>query len=265
MAADSEPTPAYSGPATSIAHSGAASSTVARTWDLRRRAEKYPPWTRPVVGMLVAFGFTVIANPELSPGGLPTVLAGYGVIVAAAVILGVIAFRRASFRGHSGNVTVLGHSHRPWWRSHQVATPAVFSLVFGGRVIGAFDHWPTVLGCAVIVGATVAWALPRYETADHINGNRLHNPPALTANAAASLADGSLPPDVLELLVLQHHTGERRVSWCATLLGTNPADIRNRIARGRHWLELPATEVHNPGTANWVRLTADGRKALGYI
>jgi len=69
---------------------------------------------------------------------------------------------------------------------------------------------------------------------------------------------------VLELLVLQHHTGERRVAWCADVLGTDTADIADRISRGRRWLEFPATEVHDPARAAWIRLSAAGREALGY-
>ncbi|MFN3600224.1 MAG: hypothetical protein ACK4UY_02410 [Dietzia sp.] len=48
-----------------------------------------------------------------------------------------------------------------------------------------------------------------------------------------AVADGDLATDVLELLVLQHHMGESRISWCADVLGTDVADIRGRIARGR--------------------------------
>lgn len=242
-----------------------AESTIARVWERRRQAEKKPDWRRPIVGLLFAAGFVVIANPGLLPGGIPVAFTGLAIAAAVAVVAVVIGVRRASFRGHSGNVDAPDTPGRRWWRSPALAGPAMYSVVFLGNLIGVFDHWPVIIGCAIVVGCVAALVLPRYETADHLTGPRLERVPGLSAAGDAAIANGALPSDVLELLVLQHHTGERRVSWCADVLGTDPADIRGRIARGRRWLELPATEVHAPATAEWVRLTADGRAGLGYI
>lgn len=241
-----------------------AESTIARVWERRRQAEKKPDWRRPIVGLLFAAGFVVIANPGLLPGGLPASLAGLVAVVAVAIGGIVMWARRASFRGHSGNVDAPDAPGRRWWRSPALAGPAMYFVVFLGNLIGVFDHWPVIIGCAIVVGCVAALVLPRYETADHLTGPRLERVPGLSAAGDAAIADGALPSDVLELLVLQHHTGERRVSWCADVLGTDPGGIRERIARGRRWLELPATEVHDPATAEWVRLTAHGREVLGY-
>lgn len=244
---------------------GLAGPTISRVWDLRKRAEQRGVWQRPVLGVLVAAGFAVIANPDLLPGGTP-VAVGTFVLMMAVVIAGAVVWtRRSSIRGHSGNVDVPETPRRQWWRSPALAGPAVYTTVFLGNLIGVFDHWPVVIGCAVVAGFGFALTIPRYETADHIHGARLENPPVLSADAEAALVGGELTPDVLELLVLQHHTVERRISWCADVLGTDEADIRDRIARGRRWLELPATEVHDPANANWARLSAAGREALGYL
>lgn len=241
-----------------------AAATIDRVWELRRRAEKLRWWQRPAIGILAAAGFTLIADPELLPGGLAVTVTTLVVVVTVAVIAAVVAVRRASLRGHSGSIQMPEPSGRRWWRSPALAGPAVFTVVFLGNLIGAFDHRPILIATAVLFGVALAHTLPRYETADHIAGSRLQNPPELTADTRAALGDGSLAPDVLELLVLQHHTGERRISWCADVLGTDAADIRDRIARGRRRLELPATEVHTPATATWVRLSAEGRRALSY-
>lgn len=261
---DSAPVAATGHPASDPApHS--ARATVERAWGRRRRAEKQPRWGRPAFGALVTLGFVVIANPDLVPGGIAT---GLTTLAGMAVALGVAALlraRRAGFRGHSGSVEAPAVPGNRWWRSPALAGPAVFTLVFLGNLVHLYDRWPTVLVIAAVVGCLVALTLPRYETADHIHGRRLENPPTLTAEARAAVADGQLLPGVLELMVLQHHTGERRIAWCADVLGTDVADIRDRITRGRQWLELPATEVHHPATADWVRLTAAGRRALGYI
>lgn len=253
--------PAKSDPASA----GLAGSTIARVWELRRRTEEQAGWQRPAVAVLAAAWFVVIVNPDLIPGGFPVALGGLVAVAAVAIGSIVMWARRASIRGHSGNVEVPDPPRRWWWRNPALAGPAMFAVAFLGNLIGGFDRWPVILGTAVVVGIAVAAALPRYESADHINGPRLENPPELTADAAAAVTDGELAPDVLELLVLQHHTGERRISWCADILDTDPADLRGRIARGRRWLELPATEVHDPASANWVRLSADGREALGYV
>lgn len=244
----------------------ASSATVDRVWERRRRAETRSRWSRPALGVFVTLAFVVIARPDLLPGGIPTALAAVGIIAAVAVTGSVLWARRSSIRGHSGSIEAPPSPGHRWWRSPALAGPALYALAFLGTLTGLFDHWPVVLGCAVAVGVTAAAGLvPRYETADHIHGARLENPPTLTVGAEAALADGELPPDVLELLVLQHHTGERRISWCADVLGTDVDDIRARIRRGRRWMELPATEVHDPATANWVRLSSDGRTALGYL
>ena len=238
--------------------------TVDRIWQLRRRAEKQTPWGRPVLGVFFALGFIVIANPDLLPGGFATALAALTGVAAVAVGSIIFWSRRASFRGHSGSAEAPAAPGHRWWRSPALAGPAMFFVVFLGNLVNLFDRWPVVLATAVVVGGLAALTLPRYETADHIHGTRLDNPPTLTAGTAAAVTDGRLSTDVLELLVLQHHTAERRISWCADVLGTDADDIRGRISRGRRWLELPATEVHDPATANWVRLSADGREALCY-
>lgn len=256
-------TPASGGPSADEA-AGDAAATIDRVWELRRRAEKRTWWQRPAAGALVAAGFVVIANPALLPGGLAVALTGLVVVVAVAVVAAVVAVRRASLRGHSGSIEMPEPSGQRWWRSPALAGPAVFTVVFLGNLVGAFDHWPILIATAILIGVVLARTFPRFETADHIAGSRLQNSPELTADTADALSGGSLAPDVLELLVLQHHTGERRISWCADVLGTDAADIRHRIARGRRWLELPATEVHNPATASWVRLSSQGRRALSY-
>jgi len=46
------------------------------------------------------------------------------------------------------------------------------------------------------------------------------------------------------------------------VLGTSEADVRERVVRGRRWLEIPASEVHDLSTANWMRLTEAGRTVL---
>lgn len=241
-----------------------AESTIARTWELRRQAEQAPAWQRPILGVLVAAAFIVTANPDLLPGGEPVAFAGLILVVAVTVVSVVIGIRRASFRGHTGSAEAPDEPGRKWWRSPAMAGPAVFTLIFIGRMTDVFDHWPVIIGCAVVAGVAFALVLPRYETADHITGPRLEHAPRLSADGEVAVADGELTPEVLELLVLQHHTGERRLSWCADLLGIDTADIRDRIARGRRWFELPATEAHRPKSADWVRLTADGRRALSY-
>ncbi|MEX6464805.1 hypothetical protein AB6N35_10730 [Dietzia cinnamea] len=243
-----------------------ASRTVDRVGELRRRAEKQSRWSRPALGAFVTLTFVVIARPDLLPGGLLTALVALAIVAAVAVVGSVFWARRSSIRGHSGSIEVPRSPGHRWWRSPALAGPALYTLAFLGTLTGLFNHWPIVIGCAVAVGvAAAAGLVPRYETADHIHGARLEHPPVLTAGAEAALAAGELTPDVLELLVLQHHTGERRISWCAEVLGTESDDIRARIRRGRRWLELPATEVHDPATADWVRLTSTGREALGYI
>ncbi|KAA0916957.1 hypothetical protein [Dietzia sp. ANT_WB102] len=244
---------------------GLAETTISRVWELRRQAEKQAGGTRVAVGALVAVGIVVIASPGLVPGGVATTLVGFLAVAAIAITGGFIASHRASVRGHTGTIESMGPLRHRWWRNPALVGPAIFTVVFLGNLFGVLDNWPVIIGCAVAMGCATALVLPRYETADHLTGSRLENPPELTTGTVTAVAEGELAPDVLELLLLQHHTGERRIAWCADVLNTEPADIRGRIARGRRWLELPATEVHDPAAAGWVRLTADGREALGYV
>lgn len=255
---------APSDPASPDSHAApaAVSATIARVWELRRLAETRPFWARPALGVLFALGFVVIARPELLPGGLATSLAALAVVAAVAVAGIALWSRRSSFRGHSGSAQTPLEECR-WWRSPALAPPVLYALAFVGTLTGAFEYWPVVISGAIAVGVVAAAVLPRYETADHMHGTRFEHPPRLTPDAEVALADGDLTSDVLELLVLQHHTGERRISWCADVLDIDIAEIRDRIRRGHRWLELPATEVHDPTAASWVRLSPAGRKALG--
>ena len=255
-------------PADGVAASGAlefVSATVDRIWQLRREAEIQPRWHIVVMGVLTALGFTLIAGAQFLPGGATVALPAIGALVILMVIVGWLGIRRGSLRGHSGTVTTLPGVERPWWRSSAMAGPAAYTVVLIGGITGVFDHWPFVLGCGILLGLAFAKWYPRYETADHLTGPHLENSPALTADAVNAVAAGELTPDILEVLVLQHHTGERRVTWCAKVLGTTPEDIRDRTRRGRRWLELPATEAHHPLRATWIRLSAEGREALGYL
>lgn len=242
-----------------------ANATVDRTWQLRREAEKQPGWQLLAGGLLAASGFTLIAGAQFLPGGAGVALAVIGLLVV--VMLAVVGFnvQRTSHRGHSGTVTPLPGVDRPWWRNPAAAGPAAFAVVFVGGITEVFDHLPFVLACGILLGLVFAKWLPRYETADPVTGPDLENAPALTAGAVRSVESGELTPDVMELLVLQHHTGERRVAWCAKVLDTTSEDIRERTRRGSNWLDLPATEAHRPTEAAWIRLSTEGREALGYI
>ncbi|MFI8695977.1 UNVERIFIED_ORG: hypothetical protein EDC92_12451 [Dietzia maris] len=240
-------------------------ATVGRTWQLRRGAEKHPGWYRPAFGALVAVGFTVIAGAKLVPGGTVTSVVIVALLVAVALIVAAVSTLRASYRGHTGLVNELPGSARPWWRSPAMVGTAAWTLVFLGGLAGLFDHWPVIVGIGVVLGCLAARWFPGYETADSVTGPRLEHVPTLTADAATAVAAGELTSDVLELLVLQHHTGERRVAWCANVLGTTQADIHGRVRRGRRWFELPATEAHRPTGAAWIRLSSEGRESLGYV
>ncbi len=240
-------------------------ATVDHAWRLRREAERHPGWHRPVAGVLAAVGFTVIAGAQFLPGGAGTSLRVFAALMALILIVAMVSIRRAGHRGHSGTVVELPGAERPWWRSPAMAGPAAFTLVFLGGLTGLFDHWPVIIGVAVVVGCLAARWYPGYATADAVTGPRLEHAPTLTADAVAAVSAGELDPDVLELLVLQHHTGERRVVWCAEVLDTTQEDIRGRARRGSHWFELPATEAHRPTEAAWIRLSAEGREALGYL
>ena len=240
-------------------------ATVDRAWQLRREAEKRPGWHRPVVGVLAAVAFTVIAGAQLLPGGIGTALVVFAALIALVLIVATVSIRRASHRGYSGTVDELPGSSRPWWRSPAMAGPVAYTIVFAGGLTGLFDHWQVIVGVAVVLGCLAARWYPGYETADAVTGPHLEHAPAPTADIAAAVSAGELNPGVLELLVLQHHTGERRVAWCAEVLDTTPEDIRERVRRGRHWFELPATEAHRPTEAAWIRLSPEGREALGYL
>ena len=156
--------PVPSDPARSVSDTPA---TIDRVWELRRRAEKRPWWQRPVIGVLAATGFTLIANPALLPGGLAVSLSGLVGVVAVAVIAAVVAVRRASLRGHTGRIEMPEPPGHRWWRSPALAGPALVTVVFLGNLVGAFDHWPVLIATAVLVGITLARIGPRYETADH--------------------------------------------------------------------------------------------------
>lgn len=240
-------------------------ATVDRAWQLRREAERHPGWHKPGIGIFAAVGFAVIAGAELVPGGAGTSLIVFAALMALTLIVAMVSNRRASHRGHSGTVDELPGAERPWWRSPAMAGPAAFTLVFLGRLTGFFDHWPFIIGVAVVLGCLAARWYPDYQTADSVTGPRLEHAPSLTADAVETVSAGELAPDVLELLVLQHHTGERRASWCAEVLATTQEDIRERVRRGRRWFELPATEAYRPTEAAWIRLSAEGRETLGYL
>lgn len=190
-----------------------------------------------------------------------------GVAVAMFGILGLLALiqlRRSGSRGHTGNLDVSpwGGSATPWWRSPTMLTPVLFAAVFLGRPLGVFDQPAGIIVVAVLLGISTAWMIRASGMQDPIYGRDPDQPPVLGSDARSAVGRGELAPDVLELIALQAHTSERRISWCARVLDTSEAGIRERIARGRRWLEYPATDVHNLSTAKWVRLTEAGREVL---
>lgn len=190
-----------------------------------------------------------------------------GVAVAMFGILGLLALIqlcRSGSRGHTGNLDVSpwGGSATPWWRSPTMLTPVLFAAVFLGRPLGVFDQPAGIIVVAVLLGISTAWMIRASGMQDPIYGRDPDQPPVLGSDARSAVGRGELAPDVLELIALQAHTSERRISWCARVLDTSEAGIRERIARGRRWLEYPATDVHNLSTAKWVRLTEAGREVL---
>lgn len=190
-----------------------------------------------------------------------------GVAVAMFGILGLLALiqlRRSGSRGYTGNLDVSpwGGSATPWWRSPTMLTPVLFAAVFLGRPLGVFDQPAGIIVVAVLLGISTAWMIRASGMQDPIYGRDPDQPPVLGSDARSAVGRGELAPDVLELIALQAHTSERRISWCARVLDTSEAGIRERIARGRRWLEYPATDVHNLSTAKWVRLTEAGREVL---
>lgn len=241
-----------------------AEDVIARTWQKRRAAERTPRGV--VVGMgLAAAGLVgVTVNPDEFPGSLPVAAAVAAAMIALLGLMAWIVLRRLGARGHSGslNVAPWGGGATPWWRSPVLLGPALVTAVFVGRMLGVFDHLAGILTMALLVAAGTAWAILATETLDPIYGHNPVDPPVLSGEARAAAGQGEPESDVLELLALQGHNSERRISWCAHVLDTDEADIRERIARGRRWLELPATDVHNLSTAKWVRLTEAGRRAL---
>lgn len=237
---------------------------IVRTWRKRRAAERTP------LGVEVGFGFAsaglfgVVVNPDKIPGSVPMAA---GIAVAMIGILGFLALielRRSGSRGHTGNLDVRpwDGSATPWWRWTTMLAPVLFAAVFLGRPLGVFDQPAGIIVVAVLLGIATAWLIRASGRQDPIYGRDPDQPPVLGDDARSAAERGDLDPDVLELIALQAHTSERKISWCARVLDTNEADVRERIARGRRWLEFPATDVHDPSTATWVRLTEAGRKVL---
>lgn len=237
---------------------------IARTWRTRRAAERTPLGVEVGVGLAAAGLLAVVVNPDEVPDSLPIAAA---VVAAMIGILGLMAFielRRSGARGHSGNldVTPWDGSATPWWRSPVLLGPALLTAVFLGRMFGVFDQPTGIIAFAVLGAVVTVWALRVSGCQDPIYGHDPAHPPILGDDARSAAGRGELEYDVLELIALQAHNSERKISWCARVLDASEADIRERIVRGRQWLELPATDVHDPSTAKWVRLTEAGRKAL---
>ncbi|QXU51844.1 hypothetical protein [Rhodococcus sp. LW-XY12] len=237
---------------------------IVRTWRKRRAAERTPLGVEVGFGLASAGLLGVVVNPDEIPGSVPMAA---GVAVAMFGILGLLALiqlRRSGSRGHTGNLDVSpwGGSATPWWRSPTMLTPVLFAAVFLGRPLGVFDQPAGIIVVAVLLGISTAWMIRASGMQDPIYGRDPDQPPVLGSDARSAVGRGELAPDVLELIALQAHTSERRISWCARVLDTSEAGIRERIARGRRWLEYPATDVHDPSTARWVRLTEAGREVL---
>lgn len=237
---------------------------IVRTWRKRRAAERTPLGVEVGFGLASAGLLGVVVNPDEIPGSVPMAA---GVAVAMFGILGLLALiqlRRSGSRGHTGNLDVSpwGGSATPWWRSPTMLTPVLFAAVFLGRPLGVFDQPAGIIVVAVLLGISTAWMIRASGMQDPIYGRDPDQPPVLGSDARSAVGRGEIAPDVLELIALQAHTSERRISWCARVLDTSEAGIRERIARGRRWLEYPATDVHNLSTAKWVRLTEAGREVL---
>lgn len=241
-----------------------AEGVVARTWRKRRAAEHTP------TGMLVGFGLAttiligMAVNPYAAPGGLPVATAVGAVMIALLGLMALIERRRSGARRHSGNLDISEWSSRatPWWRSPALLGPAVVAAMVVGRAIGAFKYSAGTVIFAVFVAVVTVWGIRASVSQDPMYGHDPAHPPILGDDARSAVERGELEPDVLELIALQAHNSERKISWCARVLGTSEADVRERVVRGRRWLEIPASEVHDLSTARWVRLTEAGRTVL---
>lgn len=237
---------------------------VVRTWRKRRAAERTP------LGMLLGFGLAtavligVAVNPYGVPGSLPLAAAVGAVMIALLGLMALIEYRRSGARRHSGNLGLSpwSGSATPWWRSPNHLGPAVVVAMVVGRLFGVFERPAGTIVFAVSIAVVTVWGVRASESQDPIYGHDPARPPVLGDDARSAVELGELKSDVLELIALQAHNRERKISWCARGLGTSEADVRERIVRGRRWLELPATEMHDPSTASWVRLTEAGRTVL---
>lgn len=243
-----------------------AEGVIVRTWRKRRAAERTPL----ELGVEVGFGFAtavlfgVVVNPDEIPGSVPMAAGIAATTIGILGLLALIELRRSGSRGHTGNLDVSpwGGSAKPWWRSPTMLAPVLFAAVFLGRPLGVFDQPAGIIVFAVFLGISSIWLIRASGRQDPVYGHDPDQPPVLGDDARSAAGRGDLAPEVLELIALQAHTSERRISWCARVLDTGEADVRERIARGRRWLELPATDVHDPSTATWVRLTEAGREVL---
>ena len=237
---------------------------VAPTWRKRRAAERTPP------AMVVGFGLATTAligvavNPHEVPGGLPVAATVGAVTIALLGLMALIERWRSGARRHSGNldITLWSGSATPWWRSPVLLGPVVVAAMVVGRLLELFEHPAGIVVFAVLVAIVTVWGIRASESQDPIYGHDPAHPPVLSDDARSAAERGELESDVLELIALQAHNSERKISWCARVLGISEADVRERVVRGRRWLEIPASEVHDLSTANWMRLTEAGRTVL---
>lgn len=243
-----------------------ANDTIATAWQQRRTAERTPFGARVGLGIIsalaVAFFLAFLVHPAGPRDGAAV---GIAALVLLVIFGGMLyaSLRHNNARGHTGSLDPLeALRDTPWWRSPVLLGPVGWSVVIFGLMFGVFDHWAGIVVIAVLVGVATIWYSPTLEIQDPIYGDDPEVPPHLSDDARAAFEQGELAPAVLELLALQMHLGERRISWCARVLDTDEADIRDRIARSGRWLELPATEVHDLWTARWVRPTKAGREVL---
>lgn len=237
---------------------------VARTWRKRRAAERTLPAMSVGFGLATAVLIGVAVNPYEVPGGLPVAATVGAVMLALLGLMALVERRRSGARRHSGNldITSWSSSATPWWRSPTLLGPAVVAAMIVGRALGVFEHPAGIIAFAVFVAVVTVWGIRASGSQDPIYGHDPAHPPILGDDARSAAVRGELEPDVLELIALQAHNSERKISWCARVLGTSEADVRERVVRGRRWLEIPASEVHDLSTANWMRLTEAGRTVL---